>query len=237
MLWLALVAGCGRFSFDPAGESIAFELTVTCGELTPTTSDLVVDNPFETPLVITGVDETTGGFSIATALPITIAPGGDAAIAIRPPVAVIGTDRAGVTKAGSITLASNAGPLRVALTAEVIGANVEITDSAKTPVPFALVGAGGGACPAPAVFFLTNSGNAPITLDGGSATNLIINGFSGGTLDPDDSASFSVSAVTSAACTGTGSITYQVTGPLCTTSPAVLQATFDIPGSSTCSCS
>jgi hypothetical protein len=243
VLWSITTAGslgaCGRIGFGDspvAAVATSLALRSECG-VAVTPGELAIENQGTAPLVIDQAT-ATGGFSIVTPLPVTIAPGAVAALRVAPPPAVIGTDVGGAQKTGVLTIVTNEGetPSRdIALTATVVGANIAITDATSAALTLTFSGSS-GLCPAPQPAYLANTGNAPVTLDAGAASGLALSGFSGGTLDPGASAMVLVWVTTGSACVGSGAVTYVVTGSACTTTPTVLQATFNITGSSSCFC-
>ena len=246
VLWSVLAAGCG--SDDKVGhlpdapgavpmlELDGPALAITCG-MQPTPIDHEVKNTGTADLVITSVT-ATGGFEVLTTFPMRIAPGAMAAVRIRPPFAVIGTDRGGTDKMGTLTIVSNASvePLVQAISATVRGANLVFTDEAGQPVPrpFAF-SATGGSCPEPAVVFLSNTGNEPITVGAASASGFAFGGFSGGTIEAGAAVSQDITVVTTGQCSLEENIVYQVTGTVCTLPTVTLPASFAL-GSGACTC-
>lgn len=209
-----------------------------CGVATPPTVDVVVTNLGTAELVISGAD-ANGGFVVTTTLPLTIAAGAQATLAVRPPAAVIGTDRGGSTKTGTLTLSTNAPDLispTVALIANVVGANVAFTNAAGAPITLAFSGSS-GACPAPQAVFIRNTGSAPMTFGAASASGFAFTGFSGGMIEAGGSVTQMVRPFATGSCSYAGAITYQVTGSVCSAPLATLQATFNITGTSSCFCS
>jgi hypothetical protein len=250
------ITGCGRLGFEErttgdattdVGVDVALSpvaqlepnlaLTTACGG-TPGVFALPIANIGGAPLVIQDAS-ATGGFVIATALPLTIAAGAAQELRVSPPAAVIGTDLGGATKLGVLSIVTNepgAAAHDVALTATVIGANLEITDAAKMPVALTF-SAASGLCPAPQSVFLRNTGNEVAIVDAGMASSFVMSGFSGGAIDPGGAMTVGVRVLTASACAGADQVTYTVTGTVCTTTPAVLQASYNITGASSCACS
>jgi len=231
----------------PAGPALSLSsvptLSSACGDTQPATVGVMITNTGGSDLVIGA--EVTGGFSIATTLPLTIGAGATAAVSIRPPLAVIGTDRGGTIKSGTLTVTTNepgSAPRVVELAATVIGANLEIAD---------LAGHAGvsmtadGKCPDPGTVVLRNTGNRPITISAprtssSSAPSFAFNGFSGGTLQAGDSTAQQIKVLTENNCSGADNINYDISetaGPVCTSGPTVsAPASYDITGLSFCSC-
>jgi hypothetical protein len=175
-----------------------------------------------------------------TALPVTIAPGTEATLTIRPPAAVIGTDRGGSTKNGTLTFTTNetASPTHtVMLSAYIRGANIAFTNDAGQPITLAFT-SNSGACPAPQAVFIRNTGTAPMTVGTASASGFAFSGFSGGVVEAGATVTQMIRPFTiSGQCMTTETIQYQVTGQLCGASTATLPATFNIQGASSCFCS
>lgn len=249
-LWSTLAAGCGGdgkagqlADAPPAGpvavlpSPAAVTASAECGVAIPAVAELTIGNAGTKELVISAAS-ADGGFTVTTALPVTIAAGAQGKLAIRPPAAVIGTDRGGATKAGTLTLTTNEDGTQartVALTATVVGANIAITNAAGQPVTLAFSSASG--CPAPQAVFIRNTGNAPAMVGAAMASGFGFDGFSGGVVAAGAAPTQMVRPVTTADCMRSEAITYQVSGSTCGASTAALQATFNITGSSTCACS
>lgn len=246
LLWSTLAtAACGRVGFDAAarpGDGFAtvapmVELETRCGAVSPASLAVSITND--------GVDElqvltaqATNGFQVISRLPLVIAPGASASVGVQPPPAVIGTDRPGATKQGTLTLTTNAvetPTIEVALVAKVVGAELAIVDTQGMPATLDLLGAS-GACPVSS-FRIVNTGTAPATVQLTSSAELGVSGFSGGLVDGSSSIAFTLRALSSGGCSGIGTVTYAATGDVCTTTPTVLQATFTISGASSCLCS
>ncbi len=241
MLWAAIGAtslgSCGRVGFGDDGGALSIasslQLTIECG-VVPASAALEVQNPGEVTVQITDFD-ATGGFGLDDTLPIEIAPGASVRLAVRPPTAVIGTDRSGVARTGALTLVTSAGPYSVDLTADVMGANLDLTDTAGMPVTLTF---SGPACPAPITARIVNSGNRAVTLEQIAPTAFRYTGFASGELflAAGASANISVRPFTMSACTTSETLHFTVTGSVCTTTPIVLAASFDLTGSTTCVC-
>ena len=254
-LWSTLaglgLAACG--SNDQAGHladaftgpvaglpSAPLSATAECGVAMPPTADLVIANTGGSELVITEAI-ADGGFAVTTTLPLRIAAGAQGSLAVRPPAAVIGTDRGGTTKSGTLTLTTNEPtPTRtVALSAKVLGPNLAFTDAGGAPITL-LLQSPTGTCPAPLAVFLRNTGTAPLTVGAAVASGFAFGGFSGGVLEPGASATQQIRPRTDSACTVSDTIIYQVTGNTCGSSTAALAGVFEITpqgGASTCFCS
>jgi len=212
--------------------------TATCGVAVPPAVELTIENSGMRELEIRAAT-ADGGFTVATALPVTIAPGAQLAISVVPPAAVIGTDRGGTARTGTLTLTTNepvSAAHTVALTANILGANVDFTDETGGPVTLFLTGTS-GACPAPRAVFLRNSGTEPVTLGAAVSSGFAFGGFSGGTIEAGAMVSQDVRVITQDACIGSDLIAYQVTGTACTAPSAVLNGAYNISGASSCFCS
>jgi|GEM_PF-2328141 len=212
--------------------------TATCGATDPPPVTLMIENSGMRDLELRSAT-ADGGFTVTTALPATIAPGAKLALAIAPPLAVIGTDRGGTAKTGTLTLTTNepaSATHTVDLTANILGANVDFVDQSGKAVALFLTGTS-GACPAPQAVFIRNSGTEPVTLGAASASSFGFAGFSGGTIAAGAMVSQDVRVVTQAACISSDMISYQVTGTACTGAIAVLNGAYNISGASSCFCS
>ena len=257
---LAVSAGCGRLGFESAREGTGsdgspstdaaptlpmpvaalaalLDMDTECGQLVPPGTSLPVTNTGSAELVISAAT-CTGGFVVTSPLPVVIAPGDTATIDVQPPAAVIGTDRAGALRVGTLTLTTNeATPSRdVALVATVVGAELEVFVSGGGPVSIDLTGTS-GACPAPAPRGIKNLGNIAVGVTLSGASGLDVSGFVSGTLGVNEAQVFDVRAITMDPCARSGTVTYAVTGPVCAVTPTVLTGTFTITGATTCYCS
>jgi len=235
-------AACGRLGYDVDGPlaqvAQILELDTECGVLAPMTGSLTIANDGTEDLEITSAS-TTGGFSIVTALPVTIAPGDSAALDIAPPLAVIGTDRAGDRRTGQLTLVTNehvGARHQVTLGATVIGAELTVTGPGGAPLSLDLTATGGG-CPTTS-FVVNNTGNEAIGVSVQGSQGLIAGGITSGIVEANSSLSFTVKAMTMSACSGTGSVLVATTSSTtCTAAPTVMAGTFTITGATTCFCS
>jgi hypothetical protein len=234
----------------PADASLAvavFPAEVTtfaaeCGVAVPETVDVTVMNSGTEPLVIASAT-ATGGFTVVTAAPITIAPGASAALTVRPPAAVIGTDIGGSTKAGALSFVTNetGAPTRtVALASTVDGANLEFRASSNVadPVLTAITMISSTGCPSPFEVFIHNTGNRAVQLARPSASGFGFQGFSpSSSLPPGEYVIAPISAETSNQCRDQGEVLFSATGSLCTEQPIQISASYSMPGDSGCFCS
>lgn len=230
---------CGRLGFEQLGAEVThvteLALTSTCGQ-PAAPSLLIITNDRDTPLVIHAA-AATGGFGVTTPLPLTISPGADGELAIVPPLAVIGTDRSGTIKTGVLSLSTDepATPTRtIDLRTTVMGAELEIRDGLGQPVDLTFSAA--GTCPPATAMFLHNVGSLPMSVDIATPSRFALSS-SSASIDAGSSAYIDVRPYTTASCVGSEVLSYTVTGEVCATTPAVLQAAFDITGLGTCACS
>lgn len=218
----------------------ALALTAECGVPTPPTADLTIQNVGTTALTISGAT-ATGGFTVEAAFPLEIAAGASAAVAVRPPAAVIGTDVGGAVKNGVLSFNTNQPGTTgtVALTSTVQGANLVFEDAAHQPISQLELADATGACPAPATVFIHNTGNLEATLtNASSSTGFTVGGFTpSSAVAAGATVSHELRALTFGSCTAADGVQYQVTGTVCTTTPLVLQASLNITGASSCFCS
>jgi hypothetical protein len=192
-------------------------LQTTCGESETPAVDLTIRNIGGEPLVISE-PTITGEFTLLTELPLTIAPGASAALSVRPPTAVIGTDRGGTFKSGVLTVTTNEAdsPTRtIELSATVMGANLDFTDEAGEPITVEFT-TNEGACPAPLTVFLHNSGNLPLEIGGPAAASSTsvahydYGGFAGATIAAGGVVTHTVQPRPTGACSGLDTILYNV---------------------------
>jgi hypothetical protein len=216
----------------------ALTASAACGVATPPAVDLTIANAGMSELVIRSAT-VDGGFTVATTLPATVAPGAHLAISVVPPAAVIGTDRGGTTKTGTLTLTTNetvSAAHTVALTANVLGANIDFLEPGGGPVTLFLTGTS-GVCPAPTTVFIRNSGTETVMLGAATASGFAFGGFSGGTIEAGAMVSQDIRLITDGPCIGSDTIVYEVTGTVCSAPNASLAGAFNIGGGSSCFCS
>lgn len=268
VLWSsAAIAACGRVGFDnaartgdartgdapraadapaasdaPAAGIVAADITAPAPMPAPcgasgTPGDVVIASTGSGDLVISAAT-TSGGFTLLTALPLTIPAGTIASLSVAPPASVVGTDVGGGSKIGVLTLLTNATATAqqtqlVPLTADVIGANVAITDGSGQPLSLTFAST---SCPSAQTVFFHNTGNAPATVSSGAGPDFQTRGFPGALVGSDAYTSAGVEIYTTSACAASGTLAFTVTGTVCTATPVVLQASFDISGSTVCFC-
>jgi hypothetical protein len=233
----------------PAGPAIAVAampaITTACGSA-PKAFLITLNNPGDQELVIDSADVMTTAptqgnvFSVPAAqFPVKIAPGGTGTLAVAPPRAVVGTDRANKTKTGMLTLHTNTAvaPAAIALDALITGANLDLMPAGTSSLTFTNTS---GDCPGPQTLKVKNSGTDPITVAQLSASGITSAGFSGGALAPGQTMTTDFRPFTSSECAVSGVLSYDASGGsgtgLCT-APVVVNVTLDITGSSTSSCS
>lgn len=267
VLWLVTstwLAGCGRIGFGEADHGddnpladapIAIDAAVikgppvvmvtppgvqksTCGDAAGS-AQVRVQNTGETDLVITSVSTRDGVFHAELAGPLTIGPNSDAMIDVTVPAAVIGTDVGGDLKTDQLQFQANVAIDPIELVTKVMGANLVVVTPAP---PASLVFTGtSGACPIPRAATLRNVGNMPVTMTISPPANFAFGGASSASMAGGASTVVSLRPFTTSACSGVGTIQYQITGsPNCGASGTVgttLRATYTITGASTCFCS
>jgi len=251
LLWTS--AACGRIGFGALGatpgdaanpvDTAAVALVVpptlsfdaVCGQAMAATADLTITNPGTAAATITDAVASTG-FTVVTGLPLDIPAGGSATLTVRPPAAVVGTDIPGSAKTGTLTVTADGASYGVALSATTVGSTVELQTLAGGTFVLALSGFS-GQCPAPVSALLVNTGNTSANIVFETPTAFVLAGFSGGALDAGASALVQIRADTEAACSGSGSIGYNVPASSCDVEPTTIDGTFVITGASMCFCS
>jgi len=245
ILWsltgLAGLAACGRLGFDQDAVALVtppLQFVTECG-VAPAPGLVEVTNDGTTLLVIERAD-TTGGFQVVSTMPLTIEPGATASLELRAPAAVIGTDVSGSTKAGTLTLFTNDSETpehTIDLEARVVGAQIAFDTGGGMTMPVTLTFSANNMCPGPKGVAIYNNGDRPATFTLTSPSSFAIPVPFAGTLDAGQSGFFEVRVRTSGPCTGAETITYMVTGSVCSAVPAVLDASYSITSVGTCSCS
>lgn len=236
VLWALALGACGRVGFgDEPALRIAPELVIEteCGAVSEPGA-LAIGNEGAQPVDILGAD-VDGGFALVAAPPAQVAAGDAIELLVRPPAAVIGTDRAGDVKRGTLVLHTSDGDLSVALSASVVGANIDLETDTGVPLTLTFSGAG---CPAPITARIANTGTLPATVAVGFSQRFILTGFTSGmvTVQAGGDAPITVRPYTSSVCAASEDLTFTVTGSVCTATPFVLGGSFNITGSSSCSC-
>jgi hypothetical protein len=183
----------------------------------------------------------TGGFTVVTAAPITIAPGASAALIVRPPAAVIGTDIGGSTKEGVLSFVTNetGAPTRtVALASTVDGANLEFrasSDIASKPLAAIAMMSSTG-CPDAFEVFIHNTGNRQVQLAPPFASGFGFQGFSpSSSLPPGEYVVAPITASTLGDCEEQGEVQFAATGAVCTELPVQISASYTIDANCFCS--
>lgn len=237
----------GRVIPAPAGPKLLVgavpAMTTVCGSA-PTLVAFEISNPGDLDLEISNLPSTVDGFHITQAgaeltLPIRIKAGKAITLDIEPPAAVIGTDIGGSIKRGIFTVTSNAvdtPTTEISVAATVTGANIAVTVPAP-PASLAFSSASG--CPAPRNATIRNNGNANATVAVRIPGEFAMTGNSTANVAAAGVMTRSFRPFTSAACSGTAVIEYEVTGGAnCGASGVTtLNATFNITGTSSCFCS
>lgn len=242
ILWsltgIAGLSACGRLGFGSDAVAVVtppLQLVTECG-VAPEPAIVEITSEGTTPLVIQRA-EATGGFTVVSRLPVTIEPGATTRVSILAPAAVIGTDVSGSIKSGVVTLFTNDSeePKHTfTVEARVVGAQIAF-DAGGGSVT--LTFSADNACPAPKGVTIYNTGDRPATFTLTSPSNFRIPAPFSGTLDAGQSGFFEVQVLTAGPCTGSEKITYAVTGSVCSSVPAVLDASYSISAPGSCSCS
>ena len=185
-------------------------------------AQLVIQNSGDEPLEISKAS-ASDGYTLNTALPLTIAPGASGALSITPPAANATAD-AGATTTGSLDFTTNepGNPTHeVTLTSATFEGRFEFTDSDGNPITtLTLAYDSGGACPGLTKYRIHNLGNATFSVLGPtfpshfSGTTL---GASGTAVSPDAYAELMVGAVSGSddACQGADDLSFTVMGTFC----------------------
>jgi urease beta subunit len=135
-------------------------MAITCGGGVSSTVSIAVSNTGDTPLTLSS-HVISSGFTLMTTLPLTIAAGQSANVQVRATAAVIGTDRGGTPRTGTLSFTTNeiGAPTRtVNLSAAVNGANIDFEFPMGTRVS-SMQFTAAGQCPADRLIYIRNSGN------------------------------------------------------------------------------
>jgi hypothetical protein len=139
-------------------------MSLQCGSTATASTTITVTNSGDTPLTLSS-PAVTGNFTLLSTFPLTIAANQSANLQVRAPAAVIGTDRGGTPRTGTLTFATNeiGTPTRsVSLSAAINGANVDFEYPVGTRVS-SLSFTANAACPADRVIGIRNSGNQTLS--------------------------------------------------------------------------
>jgi hypothetical protein len=229
-------------------------MAATCGSSVVGHS-ITITNVGGQPLVLSNV-KISAGFKIVSGKAATVMPSANAMFTVQPLPAQVGTDVGGTTRPGTLTMDTNDSnnlKLSVPLTANIIGANIQVTDipNGDLATLTMVIPATDGACPAPQSFSfkITDTGSANVQLD--AAGQLKFTGFTGGAISGNTQVTTLVTPTSGNDCTQTTTISI---GPqsgfsgVCQT--AAITVTYDFSGGSgsgssvasplvapTCSCS
>jgi hypothetical protein len=231
----SIAAGAPGFSFDIP------PITTTCGA-GATTVPATVSNPGTADLLITSITPASGDpFQVAQDMfPIKLRPSESATIQITALPAVLGTDRGGAVKSGTLLIVANVPTTSVPVSTTIMGANIDVT-LPQPPPPLLDFEGSSGSCPAPQPARIQNTGNLPATVSVQVLGPFAMAGSSGATLAINGVMTRNFRPSTGSACMGAGVIEYQVTaGATCNSGAIVasVDAQFNISGaSSTCFCS
>jgi hypothetical protein len=135
-------------------------MSLQCGGTASGTVTFAVNNTGDTPLTLS-TPIVSSGFTLLTTLPITIAAGASANLQVRAAAAVIGTDRGGTSRTGTLRFNTNeiGAPQRtINLSAAINGANIDFEFPFGTRVT-SLAFTANAACPVDRVIGIRNSGN------------------------------------------------------------------------------
>jgi hypothetical protein len=219
-------------------------MTTVCGSA-PTTVSFELSNPGDLELKITDFPSVVGAFRVTQAgvelaLPIRIEAGTKLKLDIEPPAAVIGTDVGGTTKRATFTVKSNAvdNPrLDISVAATVMGANIVVT--VPTPPGRLNFSNASGVCPQERNATIRNGGNTNAAVVVRVPGEFAMTGASTANIAGGAAMTRLFRPFTSAACSGSAVIEYEVTdGANCGVSGVTtLNATFNIVGTSSCFCS
>lgn len=140
-------------------------MSLQCDGGASATETIFVRNTGDVPLTLTA-PTISSGFTLQTLFPVTITAGDAVSIGVRATAAVIGTDRGGTSRTGTLTFRTNeiGAPERsVDIVAEINGANIDFESPINTQVSSLMFTTSGGACPAPRPLGIRNSGNQPVS--------------------------------------------------------------------------
>lgn len=211
------LGGAGGATPLPTGASVrevlglptALALAVVCGAPSAGARLLVFNNS-DTSLTI---DEVTfeGPFELKTKLPLTVEPGQPQALEVATAAGVVGTDKPGDERSGSVSLLSSIGSVSVALLATVQGTTVSVDGIPGAPLagPIAFnCLSTGDTCPTH-TFNVVNTGTSPLKLSAPVGETAVVAAFVPGsaehTLQPGAAVKVEVRAAAGASVSQPGS--------------------------------
>lgn len=170
----AAIALSGAVTGPVASYTSAVAFVAVCGQQAPTDKIVTITNSGAAALTIGSVT-TTAPFVVVAAPTGAIAPGQSATITVRAPAAVVGTDRGGTSRTGTLSFQTNEGgtPTRqVGLSVAYNGANLDYLDAQgqviapATPVyNYSVAACAATPNPNPwQAYSVRNSGNTDVTV-------------------------------------------------------------------------
>lgn len=157
-------APAGASAREILGLPTEIVVPVVCGAPRATLAVAVL-NGSEQPVTVETL-ELEGPFQLETELPLTIAPGESRSLELRTTPGVVGTDKPGDERAGSLSLVSSVGNVSVALRGTVQGSTVSVDSipgaELTGPIEFSCSSAG-DTCPTRS-FHVVNTGESPVKL-------------------------------------------------------------------------
>src|SRR6185503_11804924 len=160
------------------GLPAALHLPVVCGAPSAGLA-LNVLNTSESAVTIEAVT-LNGPFDLKTTLPLTIQPGKPQSLAISTAPGVVGTDKPGDERQGSVSVTTNLGQVRVALTGTVQGSTLSVDSIPGAPlagaIAFSCMSTGPDTCPTHS-FHIVNTGDAPVKLGAPVGKNDVVAAF------------------------------------------------------------
>jgi hypothetical protein len=224
-------------------------MSVQCGGGPSPIVTISVRNMGDAPLILSSA-EISAGFILVSTIPMTIAAGATASLQVRASQAIIGVDRGGTTRTGTLTVRTNeiGTPERTLdLVADVNGANIDLEYPISTVIQ-TMQFTTTMACPADRIIGIRNSGNQPVSLFEWStppATHFrFATPIPSPTLDPGELTTTRIEVVIldqQCSITTPEQLRFRTMGTnICTTrnanSEVVLPLTYRINGFSTCTC-
>lgn len=140
-------------------------MSLQCGGGVSPTISIPIRNTGDVPLTLTS-PSVTAGFTLLSTLPLTIAAGDTAQVQVRAAAAVIGVDRGGTSRTGTLTVRTNeiGAPQRtIDLAADINGANIDFEYPVGTPITSMAFNTN-MTCPGDRIIGIHNTGNQAISI-------------------------------------------------------------------------
>lgn len=216
-----------------ASVSVAGAMSTTCGG-GRVAQTITIKNVGDQDLKLSNLVVSADFTSTPATTTATVAPGTSTTFTVRPRTAVVGSDVAsdfgGMKLTGTFDVDTNTAlSVHRDLAADIIGANIEITDLSNGDIGNLnlIIPVDPGTCPAPQSlsYQITGVSSANIQLDGGGL--FVFSGFSGGTMTSNSGVTTSVTPTAGNDCTQLATIQLSGASGANVCHEAIVSVTYD----------